>query len=128
MDRTRSLSVRGEGIILGIVAALLLFSSPGEAEMSKDFTAATNDGSLITNDATGDFDFSGIDSVDAGQDASASGTSGTGGGGTAGRRDDSSCSCSVEQAPGPGMVTLVLLLLSFRRRTRSQRSSPGGQR
>lgn len=117
MDSVKAMRGRGGGTIPGIVLALVLVSAPVAAETTKDFTATTNDGSIITNDATGGYDFSGFDSGDAGKDASTSGTSGTGGGGPAGRRDDSTgCSCSVEQSPGAGLVALVLLLLALRRR------------
>lgn len=113
---------RGRGAIPCVVLALLLISAAGAAESTKDFSAATGDGSIITKDGQGGYDLSKVDTVEAGREASSSGTPGAGGGtgGAADRRDDTgSCNCSVDQSPGPGLAALVLLLLLAARRKRT---------
>ena len=104
---------------LGI--AFMVASSHSGAESAADFSAATGEGGIITNDGAGGSDAR-PDTVDIGRETSTSGTPGGGGGGSsAGRRDDSgSCSCTMDQTPGSGVMALALLLLALTRKKRDQ--------
>lgn len=109
------------GLASLVVAAVLLFCPDALAETAKDFSAATNDGTLITTEAGGGYDAKlNSDSRDIGREASSSGVGPGGGSGSpAGRRDDGiGCSCDVQGPGGGGAATLLLLSLLMLARRR----------
>ena len=108
------------GLACMILAATLLVCPDADAESTRDFSAATNDGTLIVPEAGGGYDAKlKSDSQDLGREASASGIGPAGGGGnSAGKRDDDfGCSCDLQGHGGGGAtVVLACLLLLARRR------------